>query len=156
MYSLKDDIKSALDCGSLKWKIKELYWAFRYAFSRAVHGYDDREVFNFNEMLLLRMCKLFGEFKKYNVGAFVANPGPNGRVLDSKETDAIIDEFIGYLKYLTDEERDFKENSEYRRLYEECGRDAALEYQHLCLKKYNSIRHDFFVLLEQYFDQLWY
>lgn len=155
MHTLKEDLQSAMQWRTLRVKIREACWAFRYAFRRAVRGYDDREVFNFDRELLDRMYKLLGEFKKYNVGLF-ASPDPSRETLSAEETDDVIDSIRELLKYFVDEDYKMYDINKYCEIKETKGEGAAREYVNYCKDVHVDKQHELCVLLEQYFEQLWY
>jgi hypothetical protein len=155
MHTLKEDLKTAMQWRTLKGKIREACWAFRYAFRRAVKGYDDREVFNFDRELLDRMYKLLGKFKKHNVGLFVSQNSSH-ETLSEEETNNVIDSIRDQLKYFINEDYEIYDINKYFEIKENQGEDAAKGYRDYCMDVYTDKKHDLFVLLEQYFDQLWY
>ena len=155
MHTLKEDLQSAMQWRTLRGKIREACWAFRYAFRRAVRGYDDREVFNFDRELLDRMYKLLGEFKKYNVGLFVS-PNPSREVLSAEETDDVIDSIREQLKCFVDEGYEVYDINKYCEIKDAKGEEAAKEYVDCCQDIHVKKKHELCVLLEQYFEQLWY
>ena len=92
---------------SLKWRIKELYWDFRYALKRVWYGYDDRDIFAMNDMFRDRYIAILKEYNKnrhccWNV------PEQYRDVLGQlfftdEQTNVIIDTMIFHLQ-MTDED----------------------------------------------------
>ena len=80
----------------LRWKIKTLYWEFRYAWQRAWRGYDFTDVFELGYNFATKMPELLGEFKKYNNALFTDRESLT--TFTEEETDRVLDDMIFFFE----------------------------------------------------------
>ena len=81
----------------IKYKLDTFKRKIKYAWQRAIHGYDYCDVYNLNDAFIDRYIKILTAFKEENMSVPID--------MTEKEWDKIIDEMINYLKSIQSEEK---------------------------------------------------
>lgn len=86
---------------TLRWRIDRIVKKIRYAWQRAIRGYDDTDVFELCFNFADRMTKLLSDFKRNNVA--LLHDDEEDRDLSEEETREVINEMIYYFSRSSDD-----------------------------------------------------
>ena len=92
---------------SLKWKLKNIRWEFRYAWRRAWYGFDDMDCIEMYDSFIERYKAILKEYRKYHQGSFNVpeeyRDVLNKHFFDWQETDIIIEMMIFHLEMMNED-----------------------------------------------------
>lgn len=81
--------------GKIKWWIRDIYWEIRYAFQRAIRGYDYVDTFETFSKFTERYEKILKDYREHHYGY----PGD----MTVEEWESIVDDMIYHLHYMNEE-----------------------------------------------------
>lgn len=122
----------------LRYRLKELYWDFRYAWDRMLYGYEPTAVFAMDLIFIERYTELFKQFK----GGY-SHPAD----MTYDEWQENIDTMIGFLEIMAQDEFSYARelgNGDY-------DWDAMNEFK----AKKEQAKNEFFELFSLFFFDLW-
>ena len=149
---LKGFIK-ATQGSSLRFRLVALFWELRYAWQRAWRGYDDTDVFDFNNNFLEKIVCILKDFNEHNVSLFVE---ADGSIMTAEETKEVVDKMIYFFSH---SDGDKESDPLFGELDMEAGRfefEPSIEELIACFDKAKENRQAGLELFKMYFDCLWY
>lgn len=92
---------------ALRFRLRETYWNFKYAWLRAWYGFDYRDSFNMNGMFVEKYKTILKWYKKHNIALFNVPEEYRDKFnkfsFTEEETDIIIDMMIYHLEMLDED-----------------------------------------------------
>jgi hypothetical protein len=123
----------------IKWWIRDIYWEIRYAFQRAIRGYDYVDTFETFAKFTERYEKILKDYKKHHYGY----PGD----MSVEKWESIVDDMIYHLHYM-DEQNVEDELS--KKMPEDWVPSSITVYEIM-----ERHKDEFFKLFSKYFYNLW-
>lgn len=131
-----------LDGAYLHVKIREMARQLKYAWNRALYGYDEDDIYCLNSSFTERMTELLKQFRAKNIGTWPIH-GADFEFMSQEEVNQILDEMICCFE---------KSNPDNVYVF-----DDTFDFQKM--QEYNDIvllnRKKAFELFEKWFDDLW-
>lgn len=159
---LKGSWKERKDNGCyLRHRIKELRWDIKYAFQRALRGYDSRDIFNMNIMFIEKYKAILKRYRdKHNCLFNVPDEYKdvfNKLHFNEEETNAIIDTMIFHLEMI---DEDYVEKKLYgKNIYDDdydFEKDFSVDKAMYIWEIVDQNKCLFMKLFNTFFWQLWY
>lgn len=121
-------------------KIREMTRELKYAWNRALYGFDESDIYSLNYQFLHRTTKLLKQFRKKNIGLWLRDDFES---MTKEEVNQILDEMISHFENSDPDERIMLETPlDMKQIVKVC--DDASEHRRKALE-----------LFIKWFDDLW-